>query len=509
MLKSLRDTQPPLLFVLMAPEVQDKPRLERFDTPLDFRVPRLSADTELGGDPIARSLDSVCGPCHYESPDQEFRNRGIADHLGNDRSSRLALVEMLAESIPPLKPECRLSVCIPVAAHEEENHIRKALEAFRSQTAARDTWEIVLYLNHPFADAQGNSILPDATVQEVEEFIAENSDMNIHCFYLPIPREFATIGQVRRILHDVVALRYLMRNSAAEDHYMLRTDADILSAAPKLIQEYIERLDAVPTLSGVAGSLSHSIEAQRANPALCFGGMLVEALVDYEQRETLHAFSAGANLAFRLSAYVRYGGFNVQRKMGEDVEFDEGLQETQLFFKRYMPKFGDKLNMLGIQRIGDAADLVVSARRAQKSSEAGNATIEQWSRTETAFGTNNHAIRRWMDPSVSPGPEILDDPTLPARLLVELNNTINFFTRDRTYRGFCKIVEVLEKELGLVLEQENLYPIDFDTLREPRVARVDIKNMDQLLARLKAQLFDPQALQQITEDAQAAVGSLG
>jgi hypothetical protein len=189
--------------------------------------------------------------------------------------------------------------------------------------------------------------------------------------------------------------------------------------------------------------------------------------------------------------------------MGEDIEFDMALQEAQMFFKRYLGNRMSNLQELGIQRKPEDAEIVVSARRSQKASEAGYGTIEQWSRDESAFGVENRAIRRWENPTFSCGPEVLDDPTLPGRLNRELNSTLNFFDTEWTLENFYKLVSVIEADLGLVLEQEGLRPIDFDTLHEPREVRMAIKNMDHVIALLRKTLF-PSGQDAVAEPTPAA-----
>src|SRR5262245_23898946 len=117
----------------------DAPRLERFDKPLNTRLPRLHQSEGPYGDPIVRSLWAAACP-RRELDERPSPDRLLANFLGNHFHSRFPLTREIAASLPPLGPKCRFSVCIPVAAHEEENYIRRALEAFRSQTMPQDTW---------------------------------------------------------------------------------------------------------------------------------------------------------------------------------------------------------------------------------------------------------------------------------------------------------------------------------------------------------------------------------
>jgi len=91
---------------------------------------------------------------------------------------------------------------------------------------------------------------------------------------------------------------------------------------------------------------------------------------------------------------------------------------------------------------------------------------------------------------VSPGPEVLDDPTLPALLTRELNRTLNFFNDERTVEKHYQLAGAIERKLGLVLEQADLWPVNFDDMGEPPVVRMVIKNMDHVLAMLRKRLFE-------------------
>jgi hypothetical protein len=464
--------------------VNSDSRPQRFARDFDASLPQLIEDDQFGGDPVFRSLHAATLPpnIYYASsfPDNNFAS-DVAQHLGNRSDGRFDLIQGIARELPPMKPGCRLTVCIPVAAHEEGNNIRTALEAFKSQTAKPESWEIVLYLNHPFTDRSGNMIFPDETLAEVAAVQAENPHLNIHSFYLPIPIDLATIGQIRRILHDAVTLRHLNRDGGRDDHIMLRTDADIVSVCPPMVETYIENFDTHPLVAGITGGIDYSKHVLRSYPAMHFGGLVSEALTNSSVVRAGRACSAGANLAFRVSKYVEHRGFDVKTTMGEDIDFDQRLEARALDLRRYQPERAAAVE-IGILRLKEGATITVSSRRAQKAYELGLTTIQQWSCGESAFDVLNASVRDRSDPETSPGPEVLSHSELPAQLELELNSTLPYYRTKGTIAEFRELAGIVADELDLVLEEfgrsMNGYP------------HLVIQNSGALIARLRRDLFE-------------------
>lgn len=71
-----------------------------------------------------------------------------------------ALLDQLTRETAPLDKGCHLSICIPVAAHQEANYIGRCLEGLSHQTVSPKSFEIVLLLNHPDKSRAGDPILP-------------------------------------------------------------------------------------------------------------------------------------------------------------------------------------------------------------------------------------------------------------------------------------------------------------------------------------------------------------
>ena len=65
-------------------------------------------------------------------------------------------VQLLAEQAGSMSPECKLSICIPVAGHQEGENIERTLSCYLNQSADPATFEIVLFVNQPDVDATGN-----------------------------------------------------------------------------------------------------------------------------------------------------------------------------------------------------------------------------------------------------------------------------------------------------------------------------------------------------------------
>lgn len=298
-------------------------------------------------------------------------------------------VHAMAASLPELGELCRASVCIPVAAHEEERYIERTLNSFLGQTGVDpNQYEIVLLANHPDLDQAGNEIRPDASIEIITNFIRQHPELNIRLLYSVFPREFVSIGYIRAAICDVVLQRLLGRfekNGEDErDHLLVRLDADVSALHPRWMSNYITRFERDPGVGAFGGQIDWTPEESLIDPCVFLSGRFERYVKSYLRIRDKLPWASGTNAAIRAHTYAQIGGFNVLRKSGEDVDLD---YRVRAHFDR-LGRTSAKVYA------GSDSRAYVSARRALAAAKHGHAAIEQWDCKQTLFGAENRGIRK-------------------------------------------------------------------------------------------------------------------
>ena len=167
-----------------------------FDVPADYRVDPPPFIPIFGRRPLEPTESAKRNPdivnyayngfTHLKREDYEYRmsaalkenpdadideKKEIKDYLQRQEADYLQNIERLAATTGPMGFDCKLSVCIPVAAHQEGKVIYHTLENYLNQTAKNNEFELVLFANHPDKDKNGNAVIPDETMSEISRFI--------------------------------------------------------------------------------------------------------------------------------------------------------------------------------------------------------------------------------------------------------------------------------------------------------------------------------------------------
>jgi hypothetical protein len=298
----------------------------------------------------------------------------------------LPLSEFAAD-LPPMRRECRLSICIPVAAHEEQDYIYRTLKSFSRQTARPDSFEIILFLNHPDRRLEGEFIAPDRTAAEIKRFQSDFPGLQVHAFYRVIPRDLACIGLVRRMLTDTVLFRHRERKHAPLDHIMVSADADTCGVAKTFVEQYLRLFRQNPRIGAYAGKTDGEWPLYVKSPLLLFGERFAAAVSSYLRSvENIPLVPGGANTAFRASRYSRVGGYSPSASAGEDSILSNALRKSGRF-----PESSS------IRSAGSGARIWTSSRRGLAAAQRGYSSIRQWTIPHTEFGTENAGIRAGRD----------------------------------------------------------------------------------------------------------------
>lgn len=323
-----------------------------------------------------------------------------------------AKLEDLANQFGSMSDKNRVSLCIPVAGHQEGKNIYKSLKNYTYQTANTELYELVLLVNHPEKDKNGNKVQPDTTLDEIKRFQDEHPHINVKVAYTILPIEQAKIGVVRKLLNDSTLVRHHSRGKEVPDLLMVSNDADNEGVAPHYIENFIRKYDDNQEVDGLLGQLDWDPESYAKYPLVHVGTRLFQYLSIIGRRRTGRLASSGANFSFRSSIYAAIGGYASELEGGEDVELGRAIVNARGTRK--------SLGFAG----ANVSRVYTSSRRAVKALEQGLAPIEQWNQGFSAF---DDEVRRF---ELDQGVDInYNDPTALAQLKKGfeqiLNRTLN------------------------------------------------------------------------------------
>ncbi len=298
----------------------------------------------------------------------------IKNYFGKMEENYLKELSILSKEMGKMSKKNKVSVCIPVAGHQEGDKIYQSLKNYTYQKANIDNYEICLFINHPEKDREGKKIKPDKTLKEIERFKKDHPNINLKTIYKAIPNKKANIGFIRKLLNDTVLLRHHQRGEKVDDLIMISNDADNLGVDPRYIQNFIDRFKKDPKIDGILGQIDWDPEAYTKYPLIHVGTRLDQYYTNIirNQRKTIN--SSGANFSFKSSIYAGVGGYLDDIPCGEDVVFGKsiaiargGTYETQTYGN-------------------SASRMFTSARRAiNVLKEHHLAPIEQWNKGFSAF----------------------------------------------------------------------------------------------------------------------------
>ena len=281
-------------------------------------------------------------------------------------------VVRIAKKIDPLNEKVEISVCIPVAGHQEENNIYRSLESYTFQSLPKDSFEIVLLVNHPNVDKNGKKIVPDNTLKEIERFKQDYPDMPVKVIYEVIPIKDAKIGKIRKLLSDAVIQRQFMRG-IDKDLIMVSNDADNYGVAPEYLQNFVQRFAEHPDVDGMLGQLDWDPGTYVHEPLIHVGTRLFQYLGIIGRHRSGGMVSSGANFAYKSSIYAGIGGYLSELPGGEDVAVGQAIIAAR--GKKEAMRFAG----------ARSSRLYTSARRAINALHKGLSPVEQWDMGFSAF----------------------------------------------------------------------------------------------------------------------------
>lgn len=291
-------------------------------------------------------------------------------------------IEGLAVEAGSMTEGNKLSICIPVAGHQEGTKIYESLKNYTYQTASPDSFEICLLVNHPDRDLNGKKIEPDKTLSEIDRFKKDFPNYNVRVMYKILPREQANIGLVRKLLSDATLLRHYERGGDVEDLIMVSNDADNLGIDPRYIKNFLNRFHKDPKLDGILGQLDWDPEAYVKYPLVHIGTRLFQYYSAYGRSQRGGIVSSGANFAYKSSIYAGVGGYLDGEPGGEDVALGQAIALARGDSRTGKREMNFETQGYG----GSASRLFTSARRAiDVLKKYGLAPVNQWNKGFSAF----------------------------------------------------------------------------------------------------------------------------
>ncbi len=288
-------------------------------------------------------------------------------------------VRKMAAEMGEMRKECKLTISIPAAGHQEGKNIYESLKNYSMQTANPEEFEIAVFVNHPDVDKEGKPVTPDETLNEIERFKKDFPNINIRVAYEVLPEEEAKIGHIRKLLSDAILVRQHARGIDAPDLIMVSNDADNKGIDPRYIKTFIDKFEKNPQVDGMLGQLDWDPESYQKIPAIQVGTRLFQYLSIIGRSRTDRMVSSGANSAYRASIFAAIGGYNDTKKGGEDIEIGQAIIAARDDDKKRFAFAGTETR------------LFTSSRRAIHALAAGLAPIEQWIQ---GFSAHDDEIRK-------------------------------------------------------------------------------------------------------------------
>jgi hypothetical protein len=376
-------------------------------------------------------------PTLRDNPNAQLDERAEASRYFNVMDSVYRRrVRELAEAAGPMDPECAVSVCIPVAGHQEEANIERTLSSYLNQTADPRSFELMLFLNHPDKDEAGNPVKLDRTAEHILRFKKDHPEMLIKIIYAALPRDEAKIGNIRKYLNDAALMRAQMRPDNKEI-VMVSNDADIKGIAPEYIENFQKKFSSNEKVDAIMGQLDWDPEAYIRNPLVHIGTRLFQYIDMLNRKAGINIGSSGANFAFRGSSYAAVGGYSADAGLAEDVDLGRRMR-----FARKESTDGYIPIAFGGARV---SRLYTSARRAEKAVRDGLAPVEQW---QKGFGAFDDEVRKtkWEDTGSAPD---YSNPEIVQKLTVELETVINRTLRAaKNWQDADRFAQNMDRSLG-------------------------------------------------------------
>lgn len=408
----------------------------------------------------------------------------ISGYLGRQSRQDLEFSERLASQITePMSADCRAAIIIPVAGHQESANIYRTLESYTGQTANRNLFEIITFVNRPSKDRNGAPVPDDGTRAEIDRFKRDHPEMPVRVMEAEMPGDNPQIGQIRKYANDATLIRHHARGRSADDLIMISNDADSVGIVPEYIQSFIDKFDADPKMDSLLGQVDWDPNAYLRNPLLQVSTRFFQYVEATDRQLRGNVGSSGANFAFRSSIYAGVGGYENLEGAGEDVVFGRSIRAARA---------GADDGRTPIGFAGTKTSRVyTSARRALVALRDGLSPYEQWN---GVFGAFDDEVRK-LDVGKEDNPVDFDDPTEAETFRQNLETILNRSVGQMTqWMGVRPVTTGNSGNRNSPIDRSLRYlGIDYDWADDTHIR---IKSIDGLIKGLKTYEEDGYSLYQ-------------
>jgi hypothetical protein len=336
-------------------------------------------------------------------------------HTQNEWSAILSL----AAGIPPLERTCELSVCIPVAAAEEPLAlVRNTVSQYARQSISAERFEVVLFLNWPLdLDADRTARL-DALRAGVSSLQEEFADLRLRVFGSAVPKEALRIGFLRKLVHDVVLERELLRGDVTRALLHFRGDADLRELPPHFLEDRIRLHGKFSRSPCLRGEVDYCLNELEQDPAVLAGVRLDQGASRWLSAQIPQLiWGGGPNVSFSSVRYSAISGYSRFDRRAEDSSFD--------FRAAGLPEYNVAPRAM---RLGARQRIKVSARRLLVGAARGVAPACLWvTEGDHAFERVDSTVRHNMSsPGGSSRWEGIDEASFEKRLTTFVSDTISY-----------------------------------------------------------------------------------
>lgn len=302
-------------------------------------------------------------------------------------------LQSIAEAVKctsAMHKQCKLTFCIPLAAHQESANIYKALKGLARQSANKAEFEILVFANHPTKDDTGKTIHADNSLTWINQFKREHPNIQVTYAYGTFENDTLGISDIRAFVTDLALQRYINRGNLNRDHLIVSSDADSEGHASEYVETVIARFEANPSLDLQLGQLKWSASDVIRNPFLLWNAHIDKICNSLHYKESGFSLHPGCNSIFRASTYGIVTGYDIAEDCAEDIILRDKISRFRLG--------SDQVHVLA----GDESTTVyTSARRAALAVNAGYAIEQQWQIPKFQFKLDDKIVRFLMAKSMT------------------------------------------------------------------------------------------------------------
>ncbi|HIH20234.1 TPA: glycosyltransferase [Candidatus Micrarchaeota archaeon] len=259
--------------------------------------------------------------------------------LNGLRQGYLQELNEISRSLPPMHPNCKLSVVIP--AHMEQENISRVLEGWttRQHEADPTAFELIVLVNRPTYKKPW-----DNTAARIAEFKKKHPQYKIHVVQktFNFPKENTNLrrngvtakvdagvrmGLIFKLASDLSLYRNLERRnnpqakaSAIANHTILTSGADVIGRHPKFVKWMTKTIEDRPEIDYIKPGYGYPPAVAKIMP-------LLWAFHDYRNAfaDAYHGTKPRRHGAIRSFAYAAIGGFKHGQDVAEEIELGKSL----------------------------------------------------------------------------------------------------------------------------------------------------------------------------------------